>query len=130
MPVEKRIKQVLNGKLPKPGEGPNFEVRKSGMFEMQTVASKREPLECITNKHLSFERALECIPESVKVNVLGGDPATDETVRMSVETAILLTRGMGVRYGVMSAISALGDVLVDHLVMKGLKIEEGKGSSL
>jgi len=79
---------------------------------------------------LSFERALECIPESVKVNVLGGDPATDETVRMSVETAILLTRGMGVRYGVMSAISALGDVLVDHLVMKGLKIEEGKGSSL
>ena len=109
---QKWFRKLLLKFTPAPGEGPSEKAIENGYIYLFVFARNREEKE----GRLSFS--------------YGGDPSNKSTVFFLCESALVLaTRfgelpGFDSRFGFLTPVSAMGDVLVNQLTRNGYQIEE------
>jgi short subunit dehydrogenase-like uncharacterized protein len=93
----------LAGKFgPKPGQGPNAELRKNGFVKLSVLAKD--------------------LDQSAELR-MSGDPGNTVTVRCLVQTGLALAAGEAQQAGVVTPASALGDSLMQRLKLRGDLLE-------
>jgi len=120
-PAAKLAEMVAEGRLPKPGEGPDAAARAKSWFRYDLIAEADGPAGA--SGSLSFKLA---------GSVSGGDPGYDETAKMVSETAVALAthtreeraEATGVeRAGFLTPATALGPLLQGRLHEEGIRFD-------
>ena len=96
--------------LPKPGDGPDAETRRTGWFRADFAAAC---VDAATGAHVA----------TVQTRVSGGEPGYEETSKMVAETAVCLAmqRRDCARGGVLTPAAALGAPLIERLRAVGME---------
>jgi short subunit dehydrogenase-like uncharacterized protein len=93
--------------LIKPGTGPSEERRQRSWFRVTLLASAGE--------------------QQVRCEVSGGDPGYGETSKMLAESALCLAldrERLPAQYGVIPPAAAMGDALLERLILAGIRFED------
>eukprot|EP00008_Paramoeba_atlantica_P005964 CAMPEP_0201485014 /NCGR_PEP_ID=MMETSP0151_2-20130828/9149_1 /ASSEMBLY_ACC=CAM_ASM_000257 /TAXON_ID=200890 /ORGANISM="Paramoeba atlantica, Strain 621/1 / CCAP 1560/9" /LENGTH=419 /DNA_ID=CAMNT_0047868949 /DNA_START=115 /DNA_END=1374 /DNA_ORIENTATION=+ len=117
--VEQKKKQIEEGSLPKPGEGPSEEQRKKSNFEFRFLGESEEG-------------------RKVNVVIRGGDPGYTETSKMVAEAGLCLAARKSdvlqqCKGGVVTPAFAFGDLLINALSENGMQFvvnREGSKANL